>query len=154
MRLSLRAVATMSVTPALSSPERSASPMRPAPMIAMRDIRESLRCGAQGQQPARVAREQVHARDAGPLAVRLEQLGRLPALDLTAAQHAQELDESEVADEPVVHAAEPFEADDADRPRAEAALALEPLRDDSRRLTVQALELDRAAQADESGAAT
>ena len=69
----------------------------------------------------------------GPLAVRLEQLRRLPAFDLTAAQRAQKLDEPEVADEAVVVPAEPFEADDADRPRAEPALALEPLRDHRRR---------------------
>ena len=64
----------------------------------------------------------------------------------------RQLDEAEVADEPVVVAAEPFEADDADRPRPEAALALEPRRDGGGRDVVQPLELDRAADPHERGA--
>ena len=46
-------------------------------------------------------------------------------------------------------AAEPLEADDADRPRAEAALALQPRRDRVGRLRLQPLEVERAAEPDE-----
>src|SRR3954454_2060552 len=145
----------MSVQPELTRPERSASPMRPAPRIAMRLTPKRLR-GARGgerQKPARVTGEHVHAREAFPLSVGLEQLRGLPELDLASAQLAQELDEAEIADEPVVVSTESLEADDADRPGPEAALPVEPRRDDRGRDMVQPLQLDRAAEADERGAA-
>src|SRR5581483_8730044 len=103
----------------------------------------------EGEQPAAEAGEKVDARDTGELAVRLEQLRRLPALDRAPADRAQELDETEVADEAVIPAAEALEADDADRPRPEPPLPLEPSHDRVRRPVVQSLELDRAAEADE-----
>src|SRR6185437_8077402 len=99
----------------------------------------------QRDQAAAEAGEEIDAREAGPLAVRLEQLRRLPALHGAAAQRAQELDEPEVADEPVLEAAEPLEADDARRPRAEAALALDPADDHVGRQVVEPLELEAAA---------
>ena len=75
------------------------------------------------------------------------------AFDRPAAQRPEELHEPEVADEPVVEAAEPLEADDADRPRPEPALAFEPRGDHRCRDAAQPLELERAAQPDERGAA-
>ena len=54
---------------------------------------------------------------------------------------------------PALVAAEPFQADDADRPRAEAALALEPVGDRGGRQLLQALELQRAAEPGERRAA-
>ena len=93
---------------------------------AWRDGHAAASLGRQRDQPAAEAGDQVDAREAGPFAVRLEQLGRLPRLDRPAASAISELHEAEVADEPVLLAAEPLEADDADRPRPEPALALEP----------------------------
>src|SRR5581483_5920854 len=95
------------------------------------------------------AGEKVDARDTGELAVRLEQLRRLPALDRAPADRAQELDETEVADEAVIPAAEALEADDADRPRPEPPLPLEPSHDRVRRPALQSPDLNRAAEADE-----
>src|SRR6185437_14824702 len=103
----------------------------------------------QRDQAAAEAGEEIDAREAGPLAVRLEQLRRLPALHGAAAQRAQELDEPEVADEPVLEAAESLEADDNGRPRAEAALALDPADDRVGRQVVEPLELEAAAQTDD-----
>ena len=80
-------------------------------------------------QARRVAGEQVDAREAGPLAVRLEQLGRLPALDAAAAHRGEQLHQTEVSLEAALETAEALEADDAERPRAEAALAEEPVGD-------------------------
>src|SRR5436190_544972 len=70
--------------------------------------------------------QQVDAREAGPLAIRLEQLGGLPRLDPAAPQRRAELDEPEVAHQPALEAAEALETDDPDGPRPESALALEP----------------------------
>src|SRR5207244_10218191 len=83
------------------------------------------RCG-QRHETAAEAHEEVDAREAGPLLVRLEELGGLRALDpAAAAKRDDELDQAEIADEPALVAAEPFQADHADRPRPEAALAQE-----------------------------
>ena len=86
----------------------------------------------QRHQAAAEAGEEVDAREAGPLAVRLEQLGRLPALDRPAAQRPEKLDEAEVADETVLVAAEALEADDArpttGRGRARARAGARPPR--------------------------
>src|SRR6266542_898337 len=133
-RSSRRLVTTMSCQPELSRPLSSASPMRPPPTIAIRGSAMGGVClcraqRAHGQQPARKAGKQIGARESGPLAVRCEQLGGLPAVDRSPAERAQQLHEPEVADKSVVVPAEPFEADDADRPRAEAALAGAPRRD-------------------------
>ena len=68
----------------------------------------------------------VRAREPGPFAVRLQQLCGLVQLDPAAAKGGAELDEAEVADEPVAAAPEPFERDHSERPRPEAALAQEP----------------------------
>ena len=56
-----------------------------------------------------------------PFAFILAWLGPAPA------ERGEELHEREVVDEPRVVAAEPLQRDDADRPRADAALASEPL---------------------------
>ena len=60
-----------------------------------------------------------------------EQRRGLGGLDPAALERGDELDQPEVADEPVVVAAEPLERDHADRPGADAALAAEPLQDDA-----------------------
>src|SRR5436190_10988183 len=93
--------------------------------------------------------EEIDAREAGPLAVRLEQLGRLPGLDPPAAHRRDQLHEPEVAHEPALVTAEALEADDADRPRAEPRLAHEPRGGCVGRHSAQTLELQRAAEADE-----
>ena len=105
----------------LRSPASSASPILPAPRIAI--------LIAQAYEPGAIARQEVHAREPGPLLVRREQRVRLLRLDPAAPQRGGELDEAEIAREPALVAAEPLEADDADRPRPEAALALQPSRD-------------------------
>ena len=51
--------------------------------------------------------------------------------------------EPEVADEPVVVAAEPLEGDHPYRPGADAALAAEPLEDDRRVVVAQPFEIER-----------
>jgi hypothetical protein len=73
-----------------------------------------------------VSRQQVHAGEAGPLAVRLEERVRLLGLDPASPELGGELHEAEVAREPALVAAEAFQADDADRPRPEPALSFEP----------------------------
>src|SRR4051794_38026364 len=102
----------------LRSPASSASPILPAPRIAMR-IAQAYESGA-------IARQQVDACEPGPFLVRGEQDVRLLRLDVPSPERRGELDEPEVAREPALIAAEPFEADDADRPRPEPALAQEP----------------------------
>src|SRR5437588_6779744 len=93
-------------------------------------------------EPAAETGQQVDAREAGPLAVRLEQLRRLPALDRAAAQRREQLDESEIANQPVLVTAEPLEADDARRPGPEAALALDSRHDGGGRRAAQPLEIE------------
>src|SRR5215471_4734831 len=63
-RSSRREVATMSAQSELRSPARSDSPIFPVPRIAIRI--------AQLYEPGLVARQQVDAREPGPLAVRGE----------------------------------------------------------------------------------
>ena len=75
--------------------------------------------------------------------------GRLVDLDPAAPERRAELDEAEVADEPVAEAPEPFERDHAERPRAEPALAQQPRLDRLDRSAAQPLEVERAADADE-----
>src|SRR5579884_4412403 len=144
-RSSRRVVATMSAQSELRSPASSDSPILPVPRIAMRT--------AQDYESRVVARQQVDAREAGPFAVRREQLVGLLGLDAAPPELGAQLHQPEVACEPALVAAEALEADDADRPRAEPALAAEPLRDDVARHVLQLLELERAAEADERGAA-
>src|SRR5215212_8388403 len=144
-RSSRRPVTTTSVQPELRSPARSDSPILPAPRIAMR-IR-------QGYDACMMTCQEVHARQPGPLAVRLEQLVRLLGLHPPSSQRRQQLHEAEVACEPALEPAEALEADEPDGPRPEPALAPEPPRDDVRRQRLQRLEVERAAQADEGGAA-
>src|SRR5262249_2087115 len=119
-RSSSRTVATISPgsrQPPLSSPLSSDSPIVPVPRMA---TRRSAMCGSLGggrlrdrDQPARPGLQQVDARQPGPLAVGLKQLGRLPRLDPAALQRRLELDEAEVGDEPAVVAAEALEEDHA-----------------------------------------
>ena len=112
----------MSAQSELRSPASSDSPILPAPRIAI--------LMTQAYESGRVSRQQVHAREPGPLAVGLEQGVGLLGLDAPSPELRGELDEPEVAREPALVAAEALEADDAGRPRPEPALALEPLRHD------------------------
>ena len=133
-----RAVTTMSPffrQPDDSRPATSASPIFPQPRIAIRlAMPESRRLGGRhGHEAACPARQQVHRCQPRPLAVRREQLLRLPTLHAPAAERAEQLHEPEVADEAVIPAAEPLQRDDAERPRAEPALAEQPRRDVRRR---------------------
>src|SRR6266545_1711285 len=157
-RSSRRAVATISDgsrQPVERRPASSASPIFPQPRMAMRRasivMRESLGSRPQRDESAAVAGQHVHARQPGPLAVGLEQLGRLPALHPAAAHGRQELDQTEVAHEPALVAAEPLQTDDACRPGAEPALLLEPARDRLGGQVAQPFEVERSAEADERG---
>src|SRR4051812_39899920 len=114
---------------------------------------ESKALGRERNEAAPVPGQQVDAREPGPLAVGLEQLGRLPRLDPAAAQLGEQLHEPEVALETPLAPAETLQADDADRPRPEAPLALEARGDGVGRELAQALELELPAHADEGGAA-
>src|SRR5919198_5985232 len=75
-------------------------------------------------EAAAEAKQEVDAREPRPLLVGLEERRRLRPLDpaATAAERDDELHQAEVAHEPALVAAEPFEADDSDRPRPEPAL--------------------------------
>ena len=156
-RSSRRLVTTMSRQPELSRPESSASPMRPAaddrdpPLRHARSL-PMRRALADGQQPARVAGEQVDAREPGPFAVRLEQLVRLPA-STAAPQRARQLDEAEVADEPAVVAAEAVEAttptDHGPSPRSRSSRAATA--PSGRRAAARARSCDRGGRASRRG---
>ena len=101
---------------------------------ALRALRRATRAeirGRPGDEAARPAEHEHLAREPLPLLVRREERGGLGTLDPAAGQRRVELDEREVADEPVVVASEPFERDHADRPRADAALARETAEDDA-----------------------
>src|SRR4051812_43643155 len=113
----------------LRSPASSASPILPAPRIAMRI--------AQAYEPGAICRQEIHACEAGPLPVRREQHVGLLGLDAASPQRGRELDEAEVARQAALVAAEPLEADHADRPRPEAALAEQPARDRVRRMAFE-----------------
>src|SRR6188768_2963411 len=102
----------------LRSPASSASPILPAPRIAIR-IAQAYESGA-------IARQEIHTREPGPLAVRRQQHVGLLGLDTASPKCGGELHEPEVAREPALVAAEAFEADDADRPRPDAAFAEQP----------------------------
>src|SRR5438876_5686878 len=98
-------------------------------------------------EPPRV--EEVDPREPGPLAVGLEQLGGLPRLDAAAPQRGAQLDEPEVADEPALEPPQPLDADEADRPGPEPALALEAIGRGRCRQRTQPLEVEGAAEPDE-----
>src|SRR5206468_3493387 len=106
-------------------------------------------CKGQGYETAMEACEEVHAREAGPLAVRREQHVRLLRLHPPAPEGGRELGEGEVAVEPVLVPSEAFEADDADGPRAEPALAREARDDGGRRMALQPFEVERPAESHE-----
>jgi hypothetical protein len=103
----------------------------------------------QPYEPGLVSRQEVDARQPGPLAVRREQLVRLLRLHPAPAERRHELHEPQVAREAALEPAEALEADHADRPRPEAPLALEPARRGVRRNAPQPLEVERTTQADE-----
>src|SRR5262245_61976010 len=129
----------------LRSPASSASPILPAPRIAIR-IAQAYESGA-------IARQEVDARQPGPFLVRSEQRIGLLGLDPAPPERGGELDEPEVAREPALVAAEAVQADDADGPRPEAALAEQPGGDRLGRVRLQRLEVEAAAEADECRAA-
>ena len=74
---------------------------------------------------------------------------RVARLRAATAQRGTELDETEVAREADLRAAQTLEADDADRPRAQPALACQPVGDRVGRKCAQTLEIERSAEADE-----
>src|SRR5262245_45326420 len=143
-RSSRRAEAIRLAQSELRSPASSASPILPAPRIAIRI--------AQAYEPGPIGRQQVHAREPGPLLVRCEQHVRFLGLDATPPERGRELDEAEVARQSALVAPEPLEADDAHRPGAEAALAQQAASDRLGRVRSERLEVERAAEADERGA--
>src|SRR5581483_8548349 len=164
-RSSRRHEATTSVgsrQPELSRPPSSDWPIFPQPRIAIRRFIARVyaarfaafsRRARNREQTVCGAGEQVDAGESRPLAVGLEQLGRLPALDPPAADRSEQLHQTEVSLEAALEAAQAFQADDADGPGAEAPLPLQPVGDGRRRLLLQALELERAAQPGERRAA-
>src|SRR5215470_19371123 len=93
--------------------------------------------------------EHVDARQPGPLAIRGEELVGLLRLGRAPAERGDELDEAQVAREPALETAESLEADDPDRPRPEARLALEPPRDRLGRMALERLQVERPAEPDE-----
>ena len=129
----------MSAQSELRSPASSDSPILPAPRIAI--------LMPQAYESGVVSRQQVHAREPGPLAVGLEEGVRLLRLDAPPPERGGQLDEAEIAREPALVAAEPLEADDADRPGPEPALALEPPRDGVGRERLQRLEVGASGRA-------
>src|SRR5437763_6136318 len=102
-----------------------------------------------GYETSGEAREEIHAGEPGPGAVRLEERVGLLGLDPAAPERGRQLDEPEVSPQAAVVAAEAFEAHDPDRPRTEPSLALEPGDDGTRRQLAEALEIERSAQPDQ-----
>src|SRR5207248_4714315 len=78
---------------------------------------------------------------------------RLLGFDVPAPERGGQLHEAEVAGEAVLVAAKSLQADDADRPRAEPSLALQPACRCLSRQALQLLELERAAETHQRGAA-
>src|SRR5512142_1911368 len=107
-------------------------------------------CGMrQGYETSPEPCQEVHAREAAPLAVGGEQLVGLLGLDPASPQGGGELCEAAVAVEAVLVAPEPLGADDAERPRAEPALAHEARDHLVGRVRLQAFEVQAPAEADE-----
>src|SRR5262249_62355927 len=70
----------------------------------------------QGYETALESRQEIHAGEAGPVAVPGEQLVGLVRLDPAAPERRRELDQAEIARQPDVVAAEPLDAHDPDPP--------------------------------------
>src|SRR5215217_874803 len=104
-------------------------------------------------EPGRPSTHEVDAGEPRPLLVRCEELRRLVDLDPAAPEGRAELDEAEIADESVAEAAETLQRDHPQRPRPQAPLTEQTCLDGLDRLVAQALEVDRAADADEGGGA-
>src|SRR5437764_7701995 len=120
--------------------------------MAQTRFRQALLCGStfwerQEPEPPRV--EEVDPREPGPLAVGLEELCCLPRLDAAAPERGAQLHEPEVADEPALEPPQPLDADEADRPGPEPALALEAIGRGRCRQRAQPLEVEGAAEPDE-----
>ena len=111
------------------------------------------RRGAIGKQALRVAGEHVDAREAGPLLVRLEELGRLPALDPAAAQLARSFTRPRSPSSPRSNRPRPSRqttpSDHGPRPRSRWRRSAT----DVGLLLLEPLELDRGAEAGERRAA-
>src|SRR6476659_2457376 len=103
----------------------------------------------QGYETALEPGKEVHAREAGPLLVRREQRVAFLGLHPAPPERGRELCHPEITREAVLVPPESLEADDADRPGAEAALAVEPQRDRRAGLSLQAFEVEGAAEPDE-----
>ena len=137
----------MSAQSELRNPARSDSPILPAPRMAPRIAHLLIR---QDYESLVVSRQQIDAREAGPLAVGLEQRVRFPRpLDAPPPESRGGLHSPRSPGEAALVPAEPFQRDDADRPRAEPALALEPPGDGGSRQALQCFEVERAAEPDE-----
>ncbi len=108
----------------------------------------------EGYETSSEAGEEVDAREARPLAVRLEQRVGFFCLDAPAPESGRQLDEAEIPRQATFVAAESLERDDADRPRPEAALTLQSPRDDVGREQLQPFEVEPAAEPDEGSAAS
>src|SRR6476620_9930953 len=123
-----------------------------------REPRQARRsgCRALGQrdQPARESTQQVDARQALPLFVRLEQSRRLVGFHPAPVKRLAELQQTQIADEPALVAAEPLQCDHSHRPRAEPPLPQETIGRCTDRRVTQALEIQRTAKANERRAAT
>src|SRR5260221_14417767 len=92
-RSSRREVATMSAQSELRSPARRDSPILPVPRIAIL-IPQAYESGV-------VSRQHEHTREAGPLAVRLEQRVGLLGLDRPSPQLRSQFHEAEISREPL-----------------------------------------------------
>ncbi len=136
----------MSAQSELRSPASSDSPILPVPRIAI--------LMAQAYESGVVSRQQVHAREPGPLAVGLEQGVGLLRLDAAPGERGGELDEAEIAGEPALVAAEALRGR---RRRPTRGRRRARARAGARRRSVgvpaQRLEVEGAADADERGAA-
>ncbi len=104
-----------------------------------------------GYEASAVGGHEVDAGEPLPLLVGRQQLGRLVSLDPAAPERRAQLDERQVADQASLRPPESLEADDADRPRPEPALPLEPAGDDVRGQELEALEVERPADPDQAG---
>jgi hypothetical protein len=107
-----------------------------------------------GYEASAVGGHEVDAGEPLPLLVGRQQLGGLVPFDPPAPERRAELDERQVADEAALRPPEPLEADDADGPRPEPPLPLEPAGDDVGLQLLEALEVEGSADPDQAGSSS
>src|SRR6185436_9940884 len=105
----------------------------------------------QGDEPAARARNQVDAREPGPLLVAGQDPRRVVGLDPAALDRGADLQETEVADDPAVVPTEALRPDDTHRIRADSPLALQPPCRRVRGKAPEPLGVECPADADERG---